>query len=929
VTSAAATLSVNQLPNNAGPITGITTVLQGQSSVSYFVNAIGYATSYLWNYTGMGVTINGSGSNITIDFGPNATVGYLTVAGVNSCGNGQVSPSLYITVIPNPSATLSIQSITTGSIGSSVSIPVIATNISNMAAFQFTIEYNNSKLSYVSCSDWGGGLNITQLSIGNLSAIGKITFLYSGDLVNISNGQFFKINFTVLGCPSSSVSWSNNPTPCELSNNLYEIIPCSYFNGSFTCSQDDLSITSQPISQTKCVGESVTFSVVASGTGVLTYQWKKNGVNVITGTGGTSPNYTINPLSLTDSAFSNGYTCFISNGALSVTSNPATLTVNSTPIPALAISGPSIVIKGQANVIYFVPEITNANYYQWNYTGQGAEITGNSDSVQVSFSIQATSGILTVRGINDCGEGLYSEDFPITVDSVCGPGWSFVDNYEEHMSIVAQLYINGVLSTNPYDSLAAFVGSEIRGLGVRSLSDPSVIFLSVGWNNPPGESLTFKAWSVDNCQFFDVLPSLVTSDTLIGVGDPIHFQAGWQELLIHLNPGWNWFSVNVNPGTWNLNAMLYPIIADSSGNPSQIKTTSDGFAYYIGNHQWYGTLNTIKPNKMYAINVPVAQDLVIQGLPVPISPISLNKYWSWIGYLPQTNLTTSAALSNMVPVPALNDQIKTLPAKTATYIGSNTWYGTMTQMSPGKGYKIYLSQTATLTYPQSKNSVDIDTLIEKTTSSSNFSPWNCKTNFENLLTLVCKVQLPDGSFSNSENDFVSAFMGDECRGIAHPMPGNELYFLSIGSNDASGEEFYFRYFTGDKGIQYGISQRVLYGNSEALGTPENPVILKIIESTGIPDESLICGYFLGDNYPNPFSESTTIPFGLADKCKVSIKVIDLLGREVINLLDKELNSGLHQVKVDNQQLRKGLYFYRLQVISENHKFMETRRMVVQ
>ncbi len=91
---------VELYPADAGPIAGPIKVNQGQTGVPYSVPVIAYATSYIWSYDGTGVTINGSGNSVTLDFDVNATSGWLTVAGNNNCGNGLYT-FLPITVDPN------------------------------------------------------------------------------------------------------------------------------------------------------------------------------------------------------------------------------------------------------------------------------------------------------------------------------------------------------------------------------------------------------------------------------------------------------------------------------------------------------------------------------------------------------------------------------------------------------------------------------------------------------------------------------------------------------------------------------------------------------------------------------------------------------------------------------------------------------------
>jgi hypothetical protein len=73
------------------------------------------------------------------------------------------------------------------------------------------------------------------------------------------------------------------------------------------------------------LGSDVTFSVTASGTNPLSYQWQRNGVNVAGGTGATLA------LANVQSANAGTYTCVVTNVAGSATSNSATLTIDSTP----------------------------------------------------------------------------------------------------------------------------------------------------------------------------------------------------------------------------------------------------------------------------------------------------------------------------------------------------------------------------------------------------------------------------------------------------------------------------------------------------------------------------------------------------------------------------------------------------------------------
>jgi hypothetical protein len=90
-------LNITNFAGAAGGISGPSQTCQN-SQFTYAVNPIANAESYIWNYSGSGVTINGNGNNVSLTFSNQATSGYLTVAGLNSCGQGQSSQPYFISI---------------------------------------------------------------------------------------------------------------------------------------------------------------------------------------------------------------------------------------------------------------------------------------------------------------------------------------------------------------------------------------------------------------------------------------------------------------------------------------------------------------------------------------------------------------------------------------------------------------------------------------------------------------------------------------------------------------------------------------------------------------------------------------------------------------------------------------------------------------
>lgn len=83
-------------------------------------------------------------------------------------------------------------------------------------------------------------------------------------------------------------------------------------------------------------------------------------------------------------------------------------------------------------------------------------------------------------------------------------------------------------------------------------------------------------------------------------------------------------------------------------------------------------------------------------------------------------------------------------------------------------------------------------------------------------------------------------------------------------------------------------------------------------------------YKLSQNYPNPFNPITKINFALPKSGFVTLRVYDVLGREVVNLVNENKTAGNYSVNFDGGKLTSGVYFYRLDV----NGFTETKKMLL-
>jgi hypothetical protein len=225
------------------------------------------------------------------------------------------------------------------------------------------------------------------------------------------------------------------------------------------------AITTQPAALVRCVGTSASFTVAASGTAPLSYQWRKTGVNIA---GATSATYTIASPVAGDAA---NYDCVVTNSCGSATSNAVALTVNSGPsITTQPVGG---TINPNASFTFTTaasgtPTLT----YQWRKAG--VNIAGaTAASYNIPAAAFGNSGSYDCVVTNGCGSTTTSTAVlnvvPCVSDVDDGTGSGIPDG---GTGIEDLLYYLGLYdSGNPRADVDDGTGSGIPdgGIGIEDL----------------------------------------------------------------------------------------------------------------------------------------------------------------------------------------------------------------------------------------------------------------------------------------------------------------------------------------------------------------------------------------------------------------------------------------------------------------------------
>ena len=167
---------------------------------------------------------------------------------------------------------------------------------------------------------------------------------------------------------------------------------------TFGASANAPAITTAPGNQTVTAGTSVTFTVVASGSAALTYQWKKSGANI---SGATAASYTIASPVVADSG---SYTVTVTNSVGSATSTAATLTVNAAATaPSITTPPASVTVTAGAGASFTVVASGTAPLtYQWLKNSAAISGATNANHV-IAATVAADAGSYAVTVTNSAG----------------------------------------------------------------------------------------------------------------------------------------------------------------------------------------------------------------------------------------------------------------------------------------------------------------------------------------------------------------------------------------------------------------------------------------------------------------------------------------------------------------------------------------------
>lgn len=174
------------------------------------------------------------------------------------------------------------------------------------------------------------------------------------------------------------------------------------------------------------------------------------------------------------------------------------------------------------------------------------------------------------------------------------------------------------------------------------------------------------------------------------------------------------------------------------------------------------------------------------------------------------------------------------------------------------------------------------------------------------------IVLPDGSSHNALR--VKIFR----------QTADTMFIMGIPASTTEFKATTYEWYTNESKFPvFGISYIEIDVNGTI--TTDKQVDYNTETATDVDDENLNPGNFtLEQNFPNPFNPETIIKYSINSNQFVSLKVYDVLGNEIADLINEEKPAGVYEVKFNGNGLSSGIYFYKLQTGG----LTETKKMIL-
>ncbi len=367
---------------------------------------------------------------------------------------------------------------------------------------------------------------------------------------------------------------------------------------------------------------------------------------------------------------------------------------------------------------------------------------------------------------------------------------------------------------------------------------------------------------------------------------------------------------------WNL--MSLPVTVSDERKTIVFPTSASDAFFYQGS---YVSRDTLKYGEGFWLKYDDIQTINLSGEPRLDDSLLLKPGWNIIG-----SVANPVSVNDLVTQPT--------GIVVSNYFGFDGAYVIADSIRPLKGYWVKANASGSLMLTSALNSP----IARFSESGESASPRMSSIRFEDRLgrsqtLFVSNEPLynhslqkyilppipPAGSFDvrfKSQRLAEIAKSGDDIKIQSFPVEvQGVVYPLHISWDIAEEVNTEFRLHNGSEDVT------ILTHGDYKLIYPSSEISIEVLsgKSSSLPKE-----FTLHQNYPNPFNPQTTIRYDLAYQTHVNLRVYDVLGRDVISLVNEIQGPGYKSIAWHAENIPSGLYYYRLDAGS----FVQIKKMLV-
>ncbi len=399
----------------------------------------------------------------------------------------------------------------------------------------------------------------------------------------------------------------------------------------------------------------------------------------------------------------------------------------------------------------------------------------------------------------------------------------------------------------------------------------------------------------------------------------VSFAQGWNMISLNISPDDSFWIDEQGPDIIRLTEQL----RNEEGIQRLLLLKDERGRFYSPAHDFNG-IPFYNLSEGYQFKVTETFETTWNGDRIPAdADVPLEEGWNIIPYYPHYELSADAPDFHVL-LPII-EEVYIAKDGNGRFMVPRHNYSNMQPWRPGQGYQVKVTEDVILNYPQEQERNGVASVKAMTHSPSSYSDifnesaFEPKTN-QNMSILISKIDV-NQSFDASCGDQIKAFSTNGLLCGSGIIDQDGRCGLAVWGDDPTtdpidgmqlGETIMLKLIDEELDNEFILEAVTVHNGVGPVYEPNGLTVMEMAVASNFPKQ-----YYLSAVYPNPFNNVTKIQYGLPHDDNVVIKIYDVMGHEVVTLVDAPMRAG-HYSNLWNGHneegipVSSGVYIYRIQ-----------------